>query len=108
MKEEVELSLIRVSWYLGVCLGLWEELDAWVKPKVKAWANGVTFLSKIAKQHPQLANAVLGMLLQLEWQYLQSTSPLAGTQIGPIGDSLMTWSIPRRSLLLHVLTFECT
>ena len=59
-----------------------------MKPQVEAWAHGVIFLVKIAQWHPQLAYAGLGMLLQLEWQYLQSTVPRVGTLIGPIEESI--------------------
>ena len=55
-----------------------------MKPQVEAWAHGVGFLSKISQRHPQLAYAVLVMVLQLEWQYLQRTVPGVGTLMGPI------------------------
>ena len=55
---------------------------------MEAWSHGVRVLGKIARRHPQLAYAVLGMLLQLEWQYLQSNVPRVGTLMGPIEEDL--------------------
>ena len=60
----------------------------WVKPQVEAWAHGVRVLGKIARRHPQLAYAGLGILLQLEWPYLQRTVPVVGTLMGPIEEAL--------------------
>ena len=60
----------------------------WVKPQVKAWAQGVKVLGKISQRQPQLAYTGLGMLLQLEWQYLQRTVPGDGTLMGPIEEAL--------------------
>ena len=55
---------------------------------MKAWAHRVRVLGKIAQWHPQSAYDGLVMLLQLEWQYLQSTVPRVGTMMGPIEESL--------------------
>ena len=74
--------------YLGAYLGLQAELEAWVKPQVEAWAHGVKVLAKITRRHPQLAYSGLGMLLQLEWQYLQRTVPGVGTLMGTIEEAL--------------------
>ena len=76
------------SRYLGEYLGPRDQLEAWVKPQVEAWAHGVMVLGKIARRHPQLAYAGLGILLQLEWQYLQRTVPGVGTMTGPIEEAL--------------------
>ena len=64
------------------------ELEAWVNPKVEAWAHGMRLLAKIAQRHTQSAYAGLGMLLQSEWQYLQRTVPRVGTLMGPIEEAL--------------------
>ena len=58
-----------------------------MKPQVEAWAHAVKVLAKIAQRHPQSAYAKLGMLLQLEWQYLQRTVPGVGTLMGPIEEA---------------------
>ena len=60
----------------------------WVKPQVEAWAHGVRVLGKISLRHPQSDYAGLGMLLQLEWYYLQRTVPGVGTLMGPIEEAL--------------------
>ena len=78
------MNFVSGSRYLGAYLGPQKELDAWVKPQVGAWAHGVRFLVKIARWHPQLAYAGLGMSLQLECQYLQRTVPRVVTLTGPI------------------------
>ena len=64
-------------------------MQEWVRTKVQAWAHGVRTLAKIANQYPQLAIAGLGMLLQLEWKYLQRTVPEVGTLMDPIKDTLI-------------------
>ena len=55
---------------------------------MEAWAHGVNTLAKIANRYPQSAYAVLGMSLQLEWQYVKRTVPGVGSLMGPIEDSL--------------------
>ena len=55
---------------------------------MEALAHEVRTLGKIYQRHPQLFYAGLGMLLQLEWQYLQRTVPGIGTMIGPIEEAL--------------------
>ena len=81
------LNFVSGSRYLGAYLGPQEELEAWVKLQVEAWAHGVRILGKISRRHPQSANAGLVMLLQLEWQYLKSTFPGVGTIMGPIEEA---------------------
>ena len=51
--DGLELKFVGSSWYLGAYLGPWEDLEAWVKPKVEAWTHGVRTLDKIYKRHPQ-------------------------------------------------------
>ena len=63
------------------------ELEAWMWPKVEAWAHGVRTLAKISKRYPQSEYASLGMSLQLEWKYLQITVPGVGSLMGPIEDT---------------------
>ena len=46
--EGIVLNFVSGSWYLGAYLGTQEELAAWVKPQVEAWAHGVLVLGKIA------------------------------------------------------------
>ena len=82
------MNFVRGAWYLGAYLGPPDQLEAWLKPQVEAWAHGVRFLVKIARRHPQSAYTGLGILLQLEWQYLQRTVPGVGTLMGPIEESL--------------------
>ena len=69
------MNFVSGNRYLGAYLSPQEELEAWVKPHVEAWAHRVKVLAKIAQRHPQLAYAGLGMLLQLEGQYLKTTVP---------------------------------
>ena len=69
-------------------MGPRDELEDWVRPKVEAWSYRVRILAKIAKQYPQSTYAVLGMLLQLQWQYLQRTVPVVDSILGPIEDAL--------------------
>ena len=82
------MNFVSSSRYLGAYQGPQVELEAWVKPQVEAWAHGVRVLAKISRQHPHSAYTSLGMLLQLEWQYLQRTVPRVGTLMGPIEEAL--------------------
>ena len=41
--EGLVLNFVSGSRYLGAYLGPQEELEAWVKPQVEAWAHGVIF-----------------------------------------------------------------
>ena len=59
-----------------------------MKPQVEAWAHGVRVLSKVSQRHPQSDYVGLGMLLQLDWQYLQRTVRRVGTLMGPVEESL--------------------
>ena len=86
--EGLTLNFISGSRHLGAYLGPQKELEAWVKPQVEAWDHGVRVLGKIDRRHPQLDYYGLGMLLQLEWQYLQRTVPGVGTLMGPIEEAL--------------------
>ena len=63
--EVLVLNFVSGSWYLGGYLSPKEELAAWVKPQVEAWAHGVRVLGQISRQHPQLYYAGLVMSLQL-------------------------------------------
>ena len=47
MAEGVVLTFVSGSRYLGAYLGQQEELEAWVKTQVEAWAHGVRVLAKI-------------------------------------------------------------
>ena len=66
-KDGLLFNFVSRSPYLGAYLGPRDQLEAWVKPQVEAWAPGVRVLVKIARRHPQSAYAGLGMSLQLEW-----------------------------------------
>ena len=65
-REGLVLNFINVSRYLGAYLDPQDQLEAWVKPQVEAWAHGVRVLGKISQIHPQSPYAGLGMPLQLE------------------------------------------
>ena len=86
--EGLVLNFVSVSRYLGAYLCPRDQLEAWMKPEVEAWSHRVRVLGQIALQHPQSAYASLGMSLQLEWQYLQSTVPGVGTLMSPIEEAL--------------------
>ena len=94
LEEGLVLNFVGGSRYLGAYLCPQEELEAWVKPQVEAWAHRVRFLGKISQQHPQLSYAGLGMPLQLEWQYLQSNVPGVGNLMGPIEEALKKKFLP--------------
>ena len=86
--EGLVLKFESGSRYLGDYLGPQEELEAWVKPQVEAWAHRVRVLGKISRRQSQTAYAGLGMLLKLKWQYLKRTVPRVGTPMGPIEEAL--------------------
>ena len=82
--EDLILNSVSGSQYLGAYLVPQEELEAWLKPQVEAWAHGVRVLGKIARRHPQSSCDGLVMSLQLKWQSLQRTVPGVGTLMGTI------------------------
>ena len=51
--EGLDLNYVGGIWYLGGYLGPQEELEAWVKLKLEAWAHEVRTLDKISKRNPQ-------------------------------------------------------
>ena len=63
--ERITLNFVSGSRYLGAYLGPQDQLEAWVKPQVEAWAHGVRVLGKIYRRHPQSAYVGLVMSLQL-------------------------------------------
>ena len=65
-KEGLCLNFVSGSHYLGAYLGPQEELEAWVKPQMEAWAHGIRVLAKISRRHPQSAYDRLVMSLQSE------------------------------------------
>ena len=86
--EGLTLNFFSGSIYLDAYLGLKKVIVAWVKPQVEAWAHRSRFIGKISQRHPQSTYAGLGILLQLEWQYLQRTVPGVGTLMVPIEEAL--------------------
>ena len=62
-REGLNLNYVDGSKYLGDYLGPRAELEAWVWPKMEAWAHEFRILVKIAKWYTQLAYARLGMLI---------------------------------------------
>ena len=64
--EGLVLNFVSGSRYLGAYLGPQKELEAWVKPQVKAWAHMVRVFIKICRRHPQSSYVGLGMPLQLK------------------------------------------
>ena len=60
-EEGLVLSFVSDSQYLGAYLFPWEELVAWVKHQVEAWAHKVRVFGEISHRHPQLDYAKLGM-----------------------------------------------
>ena len=76
------MNFVSGSRYLGAYLGPQEQLEAWVKPQVEAWAHGVKVLAKIAQRHPWLAYAGLGMSLESEWAVPAKDCPRSGNSDG--------------------------
>ena len=59
-----------------------------MRPKVEEWSHRVHTLAKIVKRYHQSEYAILGMALQIEWQYLQKTVPGVVTLMAYIEDTL--------------------
>ena len=51
--EGIDLKLLSGSRYLEAYLGPQEELEAWVKTQVTAWAHRVRVIGKISQRNPQ-------------------------------------------------------
>ena len=63
--EGIQLNFVSGSRYIGSYLGPYEELEAWAKPQLEAWAHRVRVLGQIARQNPQSDYFGLVMSLQL-------------------------------------------
>ena len=61
--EGLHLNFMWRSWYLGAYMGPSEELEAWVRSQVEAWAHRVQIIGKYPSGNPKLAHAILGVLL---------------------------------------------
>ena len=53
-------------------------------PQVEEWAHGVSYLSKIKMRPTKMAYTILGMLLELEYKYLQRKFPEVDNLMGKI------------------------
>ena len=76
------------SQYIGAYVDAVEDRDASVYRKVEKWAEGVINLEIVTNWNPRTAYYVLGMLLQLEWQYLQKIVLGFGSLMEPIESAL--------------------
>ena len=75
MTEVITLSYATGSHYLRDYFGTEKVVEDQVQPMVKLWSRGVRFMAKFAAQSPQMSYTGLGILLQLEWQYLKRNIP---------------------------------
>ena len=69
-------------------------LEAWVQPQLKAWSHIVQILGKISKRHPHLEYAILGMSIQLKWQYLERTVQRVITLMSSVEEDLKETLFP--------------
>ena len=88
-----------------------------MQPKVETWDHGVPTLAKISNRYPQLVYDSLGVLLHIEWQYLQRNVPGVSTIMGPIEDAVLEAFFPtffggeevsadHREILSHSVKYE--
>ena len=68
--------------------------DAWIRPQVDVWAEGVKSLARVAIRFPQTVYVGLSWSLQAEWQYLSRVSPRAAAHLGPVEEALRDIFIP--------------
>ena len=61
---------------------------------MEAWYHRFHTLYKITKKHPYFYYDILGISIQLKWQYLQRTVPIVGTMVGLIEESLRENFLP--------------
>ena len=80
--------------YIGTFVGSKEARAAWLAPKVKAWAEGVRRLAKVACRYPQTAYAGLAKSLQSEWQFLQRVTPDVGEAFAPVEEAIRESFLP--------------
>ena len=73
--EGIDLNFVSGSRYLGVYLGPWDQLEAWVKPQVKAWGHGGRVLGKIARRHPSRLMPAWGCRGNLSGSICKGLSP---------------------------------
>ena len=92
--EGLDLNFFSVSSYLGAYLGPWDQLEAWGKSQVEAWAHGVRVLGKISRQHPPVGLRRLGNVVATQVAVPAKYCPGFGTLIGPIEEALREKFIP--------------
>ena len=80
--------------YLGSFVGSDATRDAWLRPKVEAWANGVRALARVARRYPQAAYAGLTKSLQCEWQFTQRVTPDSARLFEPVENALRNHFVP--------------
>ena len=79
---------------LGSHLGSLEETEAWLGDQVATWSQRVTLLAAVTTEYPQSAYVALQRSLQLEWSYLQRTTPCSPALYQPIEDAIANTFIP--------------
>ena len=79
---------------MGGFIGSGAMEDAWIRPQVAVWAEGVKALARVAIRFPQTAYVGLCWSLQAEWQYLSRVSPRAAAHLGPVEEALRDIFIP--------------
>ena len=65
-----------------------------MSPNIEAWDPGFRTLAKIAKWYPQSAYSGLGMLIYIEWKYLQRTVSGFSSLMDPIHYALIEAFFP--------------
>ena len=60
------------------------DLEAWVKPQMEMWAEGIQSLAKFSARHLQMTYSVMGITLKIKCQYLQSNVLEVGSLIHAI------------------------
>jgi len=90
----IDIQYTRGTRYVGGFIGSGAMEDAWIRPQVAVWAEGVKALARVAIRFPQTAYVGLCWSLQAEWQYLSRVSPRAAAHLGPVEEALRDIFIP--------------
>lgn len=90
----LKLKFVTGYRYIGGFIGAEDDRDAWLKPKIEAWTQGVKDLAMVARRYPQSAYAGLTKSFQMEWQYAQRVLPGISQQFAPVEKALAEHFLP--------------
>ena len=87
-----DINYSRGNRYLGGYIGSKQGKEEWIVPQVKAWADAVKILARVAKKYPQAAYAGFCFSLQCEWDYISRIVPGVAPYLAPLEEPFVSTS----------------